>query len=394
MPRGLPLVPPAPLDAGSADNWLLEPGVTFLNHGSFGAVPRVVFDAQTEWRRRIEAAPVELLGRRWGALLEEAKAAAGAFLGMRPADFGFVNNASEAANTVLRSLTFRRGDELRTTTHVYNAIRQAMRHAGERWGATYREIDVPLPVRSPAQLAEVVIDGLSDRTRLLVIDHVTSPTALIFPVEQIVAACAARGIDVLIDGAHAPGMLPLDISRIGCAYYAGNLHKWCFAPKGAGFLWVRPDRQDGIHPLVISHDYGTGFAREFGWQGTRDISAWLTIPAGLRFAEAIGWERIRAHNEAMARWAHAMLCDRLGVEPISPTDGSMLGSMAAVRVPGRLATMSESDAMVLQQRLYSEFRVEAPLFQRCGAWVFRVSCQVYNVPDDYERIGDVIAELA
>src|SRR5688572_30459389 len=188
---------------------MLEPGVDFLNHGSFGAVPRVVFDEQTEWRRRIEAAPVEVIARQRLDLIDAAKKPVGAWLGMRDADFGLVTNATEGVNAVLHSLRFRPGDELLTTSHVYHAVRQAMKFTCSRTGATYREVDVPMPVRSPDDVAEVVVRALSDRTRLLVIDHVTSPSAVVFPVERIAAECAARGVDVFIDGAHAPGMIPL-----------------------------------------------------------------------------------------------------------------------------------------------------------------------------------------
>src|SRR3954467_11181002 len=261
--------PPPPLRDNLIDEWMLEPGVDHLNHGSFGAVPRVVFEEQSEWRRRIEASPVEGIVRRRLELSDAAKAPVGRWLGMRPDDFGLVTNATEGVNAVLHSLTFRPGDELLTTNHVYNAVRQAIKFTCARTGATSREAAVPMPVRSPADHVDAVVGALSDRTRLVVIDHVTSPTATVFPVEQIVRDCAARGVDVLIDGAHAPGMVPLDIEAIGAAYYAGNLNKWAFAPRGAAFLWVRPDRQAAIHPAVISHHYGEGFASEFSWQGTR-----------------------------------------------------------------------------------------------------------------------------
>lgn len=372
---------------------MLDPGVAFLNHGSFGAVPRAVFDAQTEWRRRIEASPIELLGRRCAALLSESKAAIGALLRMEPNDFGLVTNATEGANAVLRSMDLRPGEEAVATTHVYPAVRQAMRYAAGRAGASYREVDVPLPVRSPGVMTRAVVAGLGDRTRLLVVDHVSSPTALVFPVSEIVAACAARGVDVLVDGAHAPGMLDVDVPALGAAYYAGNLHKWCCAPKGCGFLWVRPDRQAGVHPTVISHHLGEGFAREFDWQGTRDVTAWLAAPAALAFMSGLGWERVRVHNHAMAAWAHRTLCARWDVEPVSPLDGSLLGSMATLRLPSAFQTMSEPDGLALQQRLYSEHHIEVPIVRWCGQWFVRVSCQAYNALRDYERLGDVIQRV-
>jgi isopenicillin-N epimerase len=381
---------PLPIAPDLREQFMLKDGVAFLNHGSFGAAPRVVFDEQERWRRQIEAEPIELLGRRCPKLVDEAKRPAGELLGMRGEDFGLVTNATEGVNAVLQSLRFAPGDELLTTDHVYNAVRQAMRHAASRHGAAYREFDVPTPLRAAAEVAARVLAAVSERTRLLVIDHVTSPTGLVFPVAEIVAGCAKRGVDVMVDGAHAPGMLALDVERLGAAYYAGNLHKWCCAPKGCGFLWVRPDRREGIHPCVVSHFYGEGIAAEFAWQGTRDISAWLCIPATLECMGRLGWERIRRHNHDMAVWAHAMLCDRLGVEPLSPLDGRLLGSTATVRLPDPMATASDAEILRLQQSLYSNDGVEVPLFKWQGIWHLRVSCQVYNLAGEYERLARVI----
>ena len=387
--------PPPPLRDNLAAEWMLEPGVAFLNHGSFGAVPRVVFEAQTEWRRKIEAAPVEVIARRRVELIDPVKQQVGRWLGMKPGDFGLVTNATEGVNAVLHSLRFSPGDELLTTNHVYNAVRQAMKFTCARSGATYREVAVPMPVRSADEIAAAVVGAVSERTRLVVIDHVTSPTATIFPVERVVRDCAARGVDVLIDGAHAPGMVPLDVESIGAAYYSGNLHKWAFAPRGAAFLWARSDRQAQIHPAVVSHHYGEGFASEFSWQGTRDLSAWLAVPAALEFTLRLGGEAVREHNHAMAVWAHRMMVEHLdGAEPIVPLDGSMLGSMAAVKLPGGLAEVSEKQLMSLQHALYSKHRVEVPLMRLDPRTVLlRVSCQVYNTPGQYERAVDVVREL-
>lgn len=385
--------PPAPLGADLKSEWLLNPDVTFLNHGSFGAVPRCVLDEHTNWRLRIETDPVETLARRGQQLLAETKRQMGAWLGMSADDFGFVTNATEGVNAVLRSLKWSPGDELLTTTHVYNAVRQAMKYSAAMWGATYREIDIPLPVESPEQVADRVLAGLSARTRLLVIDHITSPTALVFPVEPILEGCARRGVDVLIDGAHAPGMVPLDIPRLSAAYYAGNLHKWACAPKGSGFLWVRKDRQKDIHPLVISHHLGEGFTREFGWQGTRDLAAWLAIPRALEFMSRFGWQRVMHHNQKMAVWVQRLLCDQWKVRPISALDGRMLGSMATLPLPAPLEGIDEAKASELQQRLYDEHRIEAPIMRWGGRAFVRPCCQIYNEPRDYQHLADAILRL-
>jgi len=227
-----------------------------------------------------------------------------------------------------------------------------------------------------------------------VIDHVTSPTGLIFPVEPIVRACNGRGVDVLVDGAHAPAMLPLNVEGIGASYYAGNLHKWAFAPRGAAFLWARPDRQSDVHPTVISHRLGEGFAREFAWQGTRDVTAWLTVPRAVAFLADLGEQRVRDHNHELAVWAHRRLFDRWGVAPLSPADGSMLGSMAAVTLPGPFQAMSEPEGEALQRRLYHAHRFEVPLHRFAGRWLLRVSCQVYNTPAQYERLAEVVGSLS
>ena len=390
------LAPPAPLQPDVASHWMLRGDIAFLNHGSFGSTPRVVFDEQDRWRRRIEAEPVELLGRQCLKLLDEAKAKVGAYLGMPASDFGFVTNATEGINAVLRSLepTINPGDELVTTTHVYNAVRQAMKYVAQRRGAKYVEVDVKLPVRSPDDIARPVLGALTPRTKLVLVDHVTSATALVFPVETIIGECAKRGVDVIVDGAHAPGMVPLNVEQLGAAYYAGNLHKWTCGPKGAGFIHVRKDRQAAVHPNVVSHFLGQGIVKEFGWQGTRDISAWLAVPKAIEFMSSLGWERVMRHNHALATWAHQRLVKKWNVEPISPLDGSLLGSMATMRLPGKLSKMSEDETAVVQQRLYSEHGVEAPLFPFAGEVMLRVACQVYNRPDHIERLGEAVLRLA
>ncbi len=383
--------PPSSLAPDIKAEWLLDPRITFLNHGSFGATPRVVLDEQTKWLRRLEAEPIEMLNRRRDALQDAAKKEIGKFLGMQPANFGMVTNATDGINAVLRSLNFKPGDELLTTTHVYNAVRQAMRFVAGRTGAAYREIDVPTPVASAGQIERIVIDALTPATRLLVIDHVTSPTALVFPVERIAAACGSRGVDVLVDGAHAPGMLPLNVEQIGAAYYAGNLHKWVCAPKGSAFIWVRPDRQAEIHPLIVSHFFNQGFAAEFSWQGTRDISSWLATPKAIEFLGSIGWERLRAHNNGLAKWAQAILCEHWSVTPLSPLDGSLLGSMCTIPLPAPLNQMSEPAIKQFQQKLYDQERIEVPFFLWQGSVHARPCCAAYTERADIQRLADIIS---
>jgi isopenicillin-N epimerase len=257
-----------------------------------------------------------------------------------------------------------------------------------------REIAIPLPVASADRIGEIVLNAVASNTRLVVIDHVTSPTGLVFPVEAIVRGCQARGVDVLVDGAHTPGMLPLDVEKLGATYYVANLHKWVCAPKGSAFIWVQPDRQAGIHPTVVSHHLDEGFAREFGWTGTRDISPWLTVPTAISFLAELGWDAVMDHNHRLAVWAHQMLVDRWRVEPISPLDGSLLGSLATVRLPGSLAKLEGQEHQALQQRLYDEFQIELPLVRWNNHGMLRVACQVYNTPTEFERLADAISKLA
>jgi isopenicillin-N epimerase len=387
------VAPPPPLAGGEKASWMLDPGIVFINHGCFGARLRVVGEAQSEWRRKFESRPVFLLDRHGDDLLAPVKTRLGSFLGMRPDDFGLTTNATDSVNAVLNSVRFPPGAEIVTTSHVYRAVEQAMRHLADRSDVTFRVIDVPIPMTSPQAVSDQIVSALSDRTHLLVVDHVTSQTAVRLPVERIIAACNERGIDVLVDGAHAPGMIPLDVERIGAAYYAGNLHKWVCAPPGAAFLWVRPDRQAVVHPNVISHYLGDGFAAEFAWQGTRDASSWLCVQEAIDAMDALAgaesWPRIMSHNHDLAVWAQRLLSDALGVAPSTPADGSMLGSMASVRIPPALRERFESvDAM--HDWIYDEHGIEVPFFEWGPHWLTRVSCQVYNRPGDYERVVEIL----
>lgn len=395
-PPASPL-PPAPpvLDRAIAAHWLLDPAIAFLNHGSFGATPRAVLEAQSRLREMIEARPIEMLARRGRELLEESKQTIGPFIGAIVDNFVFVTNATGAINAVLRSLEIRPGDELLTTNHVYNAVRQTMKYLASRNGATMIEAPIPLPLRSPGQVIEAIEAALTARTRLLVVDHVTSPTAALFPLAEIIMLCQGRGVDVLVDGAHAPGMIDLNIEELAPAYYTGNLHKWPCAPKGSAFLWVRPDKQGEVHPTTISHHLDEGFPEEFSWQGTRDITAWVGAADAIRFMDKLlpgGWPAIMKHNHAMATWVQAMLCRRWNVEPATPLDGSMLGSMTTVPLPAQVRA-DFAKAEDFQARLYKEFLIEVPILDWQGQWWTRPCCQLYNSPKHYERLADAVLDL-
>lgn len=377
---------------------MLDPTVDFLNHGSFGALPRRVAAAQDRARAWIEAHPIERLGRRCRELLRPARERVAAFVGADPEELAFVTNATEGANAVLRSIAFAPGDRILATNHVYNAVRQTARLAARRAGASYEEIPIPLPLEHPERVTERIVDHLDARVRLLVLDHLTSPTAVRLPIERIVAEAEARGVRTLVDGAHAPGMIPLDIQSMRCSYYVANLHKWVCAPKGAAFLVARRAVQGDLHPAVVSHFLDQGFTNEFDWQGTRDITPWICVPDALDFMDdaslGLGWARVMEHNHRLAVWVQEHLHRRWGVSPLARPEE--LGAMVSVPLPTALQP-AEGNAEALeflQQELYDRHAIEAPLVDWNGTRLVRPCCQVYNRAEQYERLGVAVEAMA
>jgi len=371
----------------------LDRSYTFLNHGSFGSVPHEVRAEQERWSREIEARPIEMLGRRMASLLEFARQDVARFVGTAPERVGFVTNATEGVNAVLRSIDWKAGDEIVVLDHVYNAMRQSVRRLEGEFGVVMRRAEVALPVDSPARFVEAVERACSPRTRLLLIDHITSPTAVVVPVAEIVAAARRRGILTLVDGAHSPGSVALAIDAIGADWYTANLHKWVCAPKGCALLVPSAERAAATHPLATSHAFGEGFVREFEWQGTRDFTPWLAVSAALRFFERFGWDRVRARNQAMAAWSQRVLCAHWGVQPLTPLDGTMLASMAAVRLPDT-ARAGFASVEAFQAHLYAAERIEIPVIDWPSGWHVRVSCHLHTAPRDVARLAEVVAALA
>ena len=385
--------------------WALDPKVVFLNHGSFGACPREVLAHQAALRSEMEAEPVRFLSRELDERLDAARAALAGFLGADADDLAFVTNATSGVNAVVRSLAFAAGDELLTTDHAYNACRNALDFAAARSGARVVVAAVPFPVASPDAVLEAVLARVTPRTRLALLDHVTSPTGLVLPIERLIAALAARDIEVLVDGAHAPGMVPLNLATLGATYYSGNCHKWLCAPKGSAFLWVRRDRQADVRPLTISHGANmprpgrSRFRVEFDWTGTSDPTAWMTVPRAIAYVGALlpgGWPAVMARNRALALEARRRVCAAAGTP--APCPDAMLGSLASVVLPdGPTAEIGWRRPDPLQRRLFEAWGIEVPVM----SWpapprrLVRVSAQLYNTGDDFARLADALGkELA
>jgi isopenicillin-N epimerase len=370
---------------------MLDPSVAFLNHGSFGACPWPVLDAQTELRRRMERQPVEFLWRRLDGLTGDARDRTADFLGADPAGLAFVTNATMGVATVLAGTALEPGDEVVVTDHAYPAIRNSAQKACADSGATLVTAHVPMPLPSPDDVAAIVLEAITRRTRLVIVDHVTSPTAAVFPVERVVEGCRSNGVEVLVDAAHVPGMLDADLGKLAPDYWTGNFHKWACAPKGAAVLFVAPEHRERVRPLVTSHGYLGSFHAQFDWTGTADPTPYLSIPAALDFMGSLGWDRVRRHNHDLVAFGQAALADALSTEIQVPP--SSFGSMAVVALPEGLATTTE-EGHALQGELYREERIEVPI----GAWnergYVRLSAQVYNAPAEYERLARTLPALA
>jgi isopenicillin-N epimerase len=384
--------------------WPLDRDVVFLNHGSFGACPREVLRYQAALRDELEAEPVRFLSREIDERLDAARTALAAFVGADPGDLAFVVNATSGVNAVLRSRVFTAGDELLVTDHAYNACRNTLNFVAERSGARVVVVTVPFPVSSPGHVVDAVLAGVTPRTRLALLDHVTSPTGLILPVERLSAALRGRGVDVLIDGAHAPGMLPLNLAALGATYYTGNCHKWLCAPKGSAFLWIRRDRQLDVRPLTISHGANavspgrSRFRLEFDWTGTSDPTAWLTVPRAIEYLGGLlpgGWPALMARNHALAVDARRLLCETLDTP--APCPDEMIGSLASLRLPDGDGEARWRRPDPLQRRLFEAWGIEVPVMSWPAAprRLIRISAQLYNRREHYEHLAQALAkELA
>lgn len=374
--------------------FLLDPDLVFLNHGSFGACPREVFEAYRNWQLELERNPVEFLARRSASLLAEARAALGRYVGASASNLVFVSNATLAVNTVARSLSFQPGDEILTSDHEYGACDNTWSFVCERTGARLVRAQIPLPFRAE-EFVDRIWSRVTPRTRLIFLSHITSATALVFPIAEICRRAREAGILTLIDGAHAPGQLDLALDDLGADFYTGNCHKWLCAPKGAAFLHARPESQGLLHAPVVSWGYSassgphagytgeTEFERRMQWQGTRDLAAFLSVPAAIEFQARHSWPDVRRRCHAMAAEALREVCDRLGTErPCSDDD---FVQMVCLPVPS-------SDPEALRAALFEHHKIEVPVTTHDGRTFVRISVQGYTTSDDIDRLLGALDE--
>lgn len=371
--------------------FLLRRDVTFLNHGSYGACPLPVFESYQRWQRELEYQPVDFLGRRAPALLAEARTVLAGYLHADVADLVWVPNATHGVNIVARSLNLLPGDEILATDHEYGAVDRTWRFiCGER-GARYINQPINLPLTDPSEVVEQLWAGVTPHTKMISISHISSPTALIFPVAEICRRAREAGILTLIDGAHAPGQIPLDLEQIGADFYTGNCHKWMCSPKGAGFLHARREMQHLLKPLIVSHGYesptpsGSTFQDYFGWTGTCDPAAYLSVPAAIAFQQSHDWMNVQAACHALLVEARARIAEMTGLPPICPDSPEWISQLCVLPMP----TSPEIDL----GRLWKQYQIEAPITAWRDRRFVRISIQAYNTPADIERLIEAIGAV-
>lgn len=385
---------------GMLEHWLLDPEAVYLNHGTVGVTPRRVLDAQQEMHSAIERHPARFMLRELMSLdavpparptrMRAAAAAVAGFLGANGDDIVFVDNASAGVNAVLRSLRLQAGDEILVLDQAYGAVARTAAYVAREHGARVVTVPLPFPVNDEAACVAAIEAAITPRTRIAILDHITSETALVLPLARMAALCRDAGAPVLADGAHAPGAIDVDIPALGVDWYVANLHKWAFAPRGCGVLWARPERREGLHPSVISWGLDVGWHQEFDWTGTRDPTPFLCAPAGIEFMTGfLGVQAMREYNHDLAWSAAQRLCARWGLPWV--THEAMIGCMATVPLPARLGR-DPADAARLKDWLLFERQIEVPIVARGEQLWVRVSAQVYNEDDDVERLATAVDE--
>jgi isopenicillin-N epimerase len=371
--------------------WSLDPAIHFLNHGSFGATPRHVQAAQARWREAMEQEPVRFMVDTLPDALRAAGARLAEFVGASPSRLAFVENATAGVNAVLRSIRWQSGDRIVLANHAYPAVKNTARFVAERYGLTVIEARVPWPLTGPQAIIDAYTQALEGGARLAIIDHIFSPLAVVTPLEAITTFCRERGVAVLVDGAHAPGMLPLALDSLGeqgVDWYVGNCHKWLNAPKGCGFIVATPEGQRDLHPAVISNYFGEGFEKEFSWTGTGDPSARLAVTAALEFVEALGIECYRTALHDLARAAAEHIADAWGVAHGAPL--AMCAGMVTLPLPVDTPA-NEISVAHWRLKLLREHHVEVPVIDIDGRLWVRISAQVYNEIADYHALARAFA---
>jgi isopenicillin-N epimerase len=372
------------MDSTLKKHFLLDRKITFLNHGSFGATPKPVFKEYQRWQRELENQPVEFLGRRIAVLLAESRAVLGNYLGTHADNLVYTQNVTISLNIVARSLKLGIGDEVLSTNHEYGAMDRTWRFLSGEYGFTY--INQPVKLTSHADFIESFWQAVTPRTKVIFLSHITSPTALIFPVKEIVRRAREAGIITIIDGAHVPGQIPLHLDTLGADFYGGNLHKWLCAPKGVGFLYARPEMQKLIKPLVVSWGYEpeipgpSTFVDINEWWGTRDMAAFLSVPAAIQFQQEHDWDEVRSACHQLAQYAQNEICDLMQMSPLHSASEVWFAQLTTAPLP------AEIDLVDLKARLYDEYKVEVPLISWNNHKLIRVSIQGYNTKKDVDRL--------
>jgi isopenicillin-N epimerase len=376
---------PAPHTPQIRSLWGLDYSKLIVNHGSYGATPLEVLARQDEWRRRMEAEPTLFINNELPAAIRAASNAVGAAIGARGEDIVLLDNATAAINAVLGSWRFMPGDEILLHNETYGAVVRTANHIAARTGAKVVTVSVPFPDTTAESIISAFAAAISPRTRMVVLDHITSANALTFPLDQLVALCRDAGVATLIDGAHAPGQVPLDLAGLDADFYVGNGHKWWMGAKGAGFLWTKPSRQPDLHPTIISWGYGTGYTAEFDWTGTRDWSAALALPDAIAFHTRLGGTGLMNANARLAREAAEQLATRWHTRLGAP---DLHAAMTMVALPFSGA-VTEERALAIRHELFN-LGCDVPVIALGDTLWVRLSAQAYNLPSDYERLGDLI----
>ena len=370
----------------------LNPEVVFLNHGSFGACPRPVFETYQDYQLQLEYQPVEFLGRRFTDLMQEARAKLAGFIGAEANDLVYVPNATTGLNIAIRSLPLGPGDEVLTTSHEYGALDRTFRFICGKRGAYYIRRPLPLPISSAKRAIEAVWNGVAPETKVLFLSHITSPTAITLPIAELIQRARNAGIITVVDGAHAPGQIPLDLQGLGADIYSGNCHKWLMAPKGSAFLYVRREIQDTIEPLVVSWGWESEepgpsrFVDYHEWQGTRDIASFLAVPAAIQFFEDHDWPCVQNRCHELVRYARQRITALTGLAPITPDSAEWFAQMAAFPLP-------ECDGAKLKDQLYDRYRIEVPITTLGDRNFVRISVQGYNTQSDLDILIAAMGEL-